>query len=105
MTDAEKIAELVAQKIQPTIPVDIDLWSAKEIGAYLKVSPRQALERYSHMPDFPKPIRLPSTDPRAAAAGKKPGKGHPRWQAKEVIAWALKHQLGEQKGPGRPRQA
>lgn len=101
MTDAEKIAELVAQKIQPTIPVDIDLWSAREIAAYLKVSPRQALERYSHLPDFPKPIRLPVV----VADGSKPGKGHSRWVAKEVIAWALKHQLGEQRGPGRPRKA
>lgn len=104
MTDLEKLADLVAERIRPAIPVDVDLWSAKEVGAYLKVSARQALERYAPLPDFPKPVRLPSTDPRAAAQpgkSKTKGKGHPRWQAKEVIAWALKHKVGEGSGPGR----
>lgn len=104
--DIEKLATLVAEKIQSqtAIPVSVDLWSAKEVGAYLKVSPRQALERYSHLPDFPSPIRLPSMDPRAMAENtKSKGKGHPRWEATEVIAWARKHKVGEGSKVGRPR--
>lgn len=97
MNDApiiEQIAAAVAGKITPAIPINIDLWDAATIGAYLKMSPRQVTERYAPLPDFPKAIRLPSPGS---------GKGHPRWKATEVIAWAEKYMDGN--GRGRPRQA
>lgn len=61
------------------IPAEIDLWSARECGAYIKVSPRQVLERYAPLPEFPRPIRLPSVGG---------GRGRPLYKAREVIAWA-----------------
>lgn len=69
-----KIAELQS----PHIPVTVDLWDSKHIGAYLKVSARQVTERYACKPDFPKAIRIPSAGNR----------GHPRWRAREIIKWA-----------------
>lgn len=66
-------------------PAEIDLWSAAECGAYLKVSPRQVLERYAPLPEFPRAIRLPSVGG---------GRGQPRYLAREVIAWAESHQEG-----------
>lgn len=59
------------------------LWTAKDVAVYLKVTPRQVLERYAAMPGFPKAIRLPSPSG---------GLGHPRWKAKEIIAWTERHQ-------------
>lgn len=86
----DQIASAVAQRV--AIPLEIDLWDAKAIGAYLKVSPRQVLERYSCRPEFPHPIRLPSSDK---------GHGHPRWKAAEVIKWAESYS----KIPAKPRKA
>lgn len=92
MEDIEKIADAVAARIKPAIPVDVDLWSAKELGAYFKVSERQARDRIAAMPGFPQPLRLPSPT----------GRAHPRWKAAEVIAWAEGLREGK---PGRPRNA
>ena len=64
------------------LPIDIDLWSAREIAAYLKVSPRQVTERYAPLLDFPRPIRLPANK----------GNGHARWKASEIITWAESRQ-------------
>lgn len=65
------------------IPVEIDIWTAKEVAALLKCSSRQVLERYASKPDFPKPIRLPSET----------GRGYPRWYAREIILWADKYKV------------
>lgn len=91
----EQLAAAVAACITPAIPLEIDLWSAAEIGAYLKVGSRQVLERYAPLPDFPKAIRLPTPSG---------GQGNPRWQAAEVIAWAEKYKEGSAGRIGRPRQ-
>lgn len=81
MSVSEEI-KILADLASPQIPVTIDLWDAKHIGAYLKVSPRQVTERYACKPDFPGAIRLPS----------KKGNGHPRWKAIDIIKWAEKYQ-------------
>jgi predicted DNA-binding transcriptional regulator AlpA len=60
------------------VPPERQLWSAQDIAAYLGVSPRTVAERYAPRPDFPAPIRLPST----GQAGLK------RWKAAEVMTWA-----------------
>jgi hypothetical protein len=78
MNDIEKLINL----IQPQIPITVDLWDARTVGAYLKVSPRQVTERYALLDGFPPAIRLPSPN----------GRGHPRWKAMEIIKWAEKHQ-------------
>lgn len=79
--DISAIAAAVAKNIAPPIPLEIDLWSAAEIAAFLKVSTRQVTERIVLAPGFPKSIRLPMSDG---------SRMHPRWPAKEVIKWASK---------------
>lgn len=79
----KRLAATIAAQAAPQIPITVDLWSAKEVAAYLKVTPRHVLERYAIMPGFPAPIRLPSPSG---------GIGHPRWKAKEIITWAERHQ-------------
>ncbi|WP_141202414.1 hypothetical protein [Thiomonas delicata] len=95
--DLDALASAIALRIARPVPIDIELWSAKEIAAYLKVGPRQVSERYALMPGFPKTIRLPTV------AGVR---GTPRWSAAEVIQWATNHREGTptSKG-GRPRSA
>jgi hypothetical protein len=77
--DISELARKISELANPAIPLKIDLWGAKQIAAYLKVSPRHVLERYTLLPGFPTPIRLPS------ATGKR---GNPRWKACEIISWA-----------------
>jgi prophage regulatory protein len=60
------------------VPPERQLWSAQDIAAYLGVSPRTVAERYAPLPDFPTPIRLPST----GQVGLK------RWKASAVMQWA-----------------
>jgi prophage regulatory protein len=95
--DVDVLAAAIAQRIARPVPLDIELWSAKEIASYLKVGARQVSERYALMPGFPKAIRLPTV------AGVR---GTARWGAVEVIAWATSHREGTptSKG-GRPRKA
>lgn len=78
----DRIASAVAARI-PRVPLDVALWGADEIADYLAVSRRQAAEKVVMLPGFPQPIRLPVL---------RGGKGHPRWKAAEVIAWAESHQ-------------
>lgn len=84
MTDTTTdIIETLAQRIDQVlrrgyVPPERQLWSAQDIAAYLGVSPRTVAERYAPLPDFPTPIRLPST----GAVGLK------RWKAAEVMKWA-----------------
>ena len=70
--------------LSPRIPITVDLWSIKEIAAYLKRSEAVVRERITALPGFPQAIRLP-------VLGSK-GRGQPLWKAKEVIAWTEKHQ-------------
>lgn len=90
----ERLAAAVAERVSARIPVEIDLWSAAEIAAYLKMSERQVTERYAPLPDFPKAYRLPT------ASG---GNGHPRWRAREVIAWAERYVENGKGRQGRKR--
>ncbi|MHB1702094.1 MAG: helix-turn-helix transcriptional regulator [Acidobacteriaceae bacterium] len=95
--ELDALAIAIAQRIARPVPIDVELWSAKEIAAYLKVGPRQVSERYALMPGFPKAIRLPTV------AGVR---GTSRWRAAEVIEWTTSHREGAptSKG-GRPRTA
>lgn len=85
MTETERLIEVLEQIIgRPQIPVALDLWSKDEIAAYIKQNPRTVAERTTKLPGFPQAIYLPTQ------SGK--GRAHPLWKAKEVIAWAEKHQ-------------
>lgn len=79
----DQLAEAIARRTARRIPLAVDLWGYAEIADYLKVGVAQVAERYAPLPDFPRAIRLPSTGIR---------RGHPRYKAAEVIAWAVKHQ-------------
>lgn len=76
------LAAAIASHMTRRIPIAVDLWSVAEISAYLKVSPRQVVERYACLPGFPAAIRLPTQ-------GR--GRGHPRYKAAEIIKWAEAH--------------
>lgn len=91
----DRISHAIAERIAPAVPIDIALWDAETISAYLKVGKSQVLERYAPLPDFPKAIRLPSTG----------GRGHPRWKAAEIIGWAEKYLEGAGTSRGRTRKA
>jgi prophage regulatory protein len=77
------ILERIAEKLNATVPFDIDLWSSDQIAAYLKKDRRKVMERVVCLPDFPKAIRLPSVTG---------GKQHPLWKACEVIQWVESYQ-------------
>lgn len=74
----EQLATALAARVKPSIPLEVELWTVTDIGAYLKIAPNKVVERYASLPDFPKRIELPTSEGR---------KTHPRWLAREVIQW------------------
>ncbi|RRW87689.1 hypothetical protein EGJ54_25345 [Pandoraea apista] len=90
----ERLAQSLADRLAPALPLSVQLWNAKTIAAYLQRSPAVVLERIVTLPGFPQPIRLPST-----RAKSKPemhlsvhgATGQPLWKAIEVIAWVDSH--------------
>lgn len=85
----------LTQQASKVIPLDIALWSTKEIGEYLQRPAQSVRERIVVLPGFPAPIRLPSGES---------GRSFPRWKATEVIAWVESHQNGRGARGGRPRK-
>jgi len=73
----ERLAEAVAQRITPPIPLVVDLWDIATIATYLKREPGTVREQIACLPSFPKAIRLPTSK----------GRAQPLYNAKEVIAW------------------
>lgn len=67
----------------PAVPWEHQLWTAEEVGAHLRVSPRTVLERYAARPGFPKAVR--------------PG-GYPRWYAAEICEWVAETRSACRKG-------
>lgn len=99
----ELIAQAVAERLTPPLPLSIQLWNAKTIATYLRRSPAVVLERVVTLPGFPSPIRLPST--RSISKGNMQPQsdkatGQPLWKAAEVIDWVDSHRG---KCVGRPR--
>jgi len=91
----ERLAAAVAERVQPSVPFNVQLWSTEAIAAYLQRPAQVVRERIVCLPGFPAPIRLP------VSAGSK-ATAHPRWKASEVIAWTESHR---EKTVGRPRKA
>ena len=82
--ETEKLLEALDHlATRPLIPLSVDLWGPDEIAAYLKMARRTVSEKITKLPGFPQSIYLPSGGP---------GRGHPRWKAKEVIEWVQKYQ-------------
>lgn len=80
----EKLLERISAVIQspaPQQPIAIALWDTKDIAAYLHRSKDRVYTDIVCLPTFPKPIRLPVK-----------GKAQALYKAREVIAWAERHQ-------------
>lgn len=93
----ERIAQAVAACVRPTLPLGVALWDVEHIAAYLVRAPKVVRDRVVTLPDFPRPIRIPSVQ-----SGKQDqSKAQPRWKASEVIAWAESYR---EKPIGRPRK-
>ena len=58
------------------LPLEHQIWDAKQVAEYLGVSARQVRERYSLRADFPGVIRL-------GGGSRSPV----RWKAKAIIEW------------------
>lgn len=93
----ERLAQELGKRLKPSVPLSVALWTLEDVGTYLQRSARVVGERIAVLPDFPKPIRLPS----ASSAAEKSGKSQPLWKAAEVIAWAEGY---KEKAVGRPRK-
>lgn len=61
---------------KPAIPIDKQLWDVRGVATYLNVS-TDTVMRYSGLPGFPKPARMPSPK----------GLGTLRWPAQEIMRW------------------
>lgn len=57
-----------------TPPRDDVMWTVQDIATYLQIEFRQARDRVTHAPDFPKPLRI--------------GGKTKRWVPREVKRWA-----------------
>lgn len=87
----ERLAAAVAERVQPAVPLKVQLWSTEAIATYLQRPAQVIRERVVCLPGFPRPIRLPALSGGKATA-------HPRWKAAEVIAWAESYQDKPRKG-------
>mgnify|MGYP003655980047 CR=1 FL=1 len=74
----ERLAEVLANRVIHSVPINLKLWDIKSIGAYLNKSPAHVREKFASLPSFPKAIRLPSAARDA----------HALYKASEVITWA-----------------
>ncbi len=78
-----RLAAAVAERIRPQIPFEYEMWDIATIASCMKLSEAQVRERLAPQPDFPKAVRLPTTNG---------GRGHARYRAKDVWAWMMKYQ-------------
>lgn len=91
----DELAQEIANRVRPAVPIDVALWSTEDIAGYLRRSADVVRERIVCLPTFPKPIRLPANRKGAKSS-------HPLWKASEVIAWTESHR---EQAVGRPRKA
>jgi predicted DNA-binding transcriptional regulator AlpA len=76
----ERLSTAIQSPPQPQ-PISIALWDTRDIAAYLHRSQDRVYSDIVCLPTFPKPIRLPVK-----------GRAQALYKAREVIAWAEKHQ-------------
>ena len=73
----EMLADTIAERMKPAIPISVALWSVNDIVAWSGYS-RSTVDNMTKRPDFPRAFRLPGLN----------GKGFPKWKASEVLTWA-----------------
>lgn len=88
---AAAIRDLVTQLSAPKIAPEDELWTAQEIGDYLKLSAATVAERVATRPGFPKPLQPCGTT-----------KAMKRWFAVDVKEWA--RQNSSRLPNGKPRK-
>lgn len=76
-SDKDLIEQLFERLAKPVLPVSVDLWDTKHIGAYLKRSTDNVRKEIVCLPSFPRPVRLPVH-----------GKAQALYKARDVIKWA-----------------
>lgn len=76
-----QLAASIATQLRLAPQADEPLWDAADCAGYLKVSRKHFVDRIANIPGFPKRVQLPTAEGR---------RGHPRWFAKEVVAWLKK---------------
>ncbi|MCP1646953.1 hypothetical protein [Pseudomonas nitroreducens] len=84
---AKAIVDLVAYLSGPKIAPEDELWTSKEIGEYLKLSPITVEQRVATRPDFPEPLQPCGTV-----------KAMKRWFAVDVKKWARQNSSKLPKG-------
>lgn len=67
-----------------SVPFEHELWSAKDVAAYLKLSYDYVIKVLTKDPQFPQAIRLPTVEG---------GSSHPRWKAKKVVEWVEGYEI------------
>lgn len=75
--NVEQLAGFLADRMSPSVPVDVAFWSKKEIGGCLGLG-TTSIDSLVKRPDFPASYRFPT----------KGSGSQPRWKAKDVLAWA-----------------
>lgn len=78
MSEKEFLAAILQKLSEKAIPIEVDLWDASHIAAYLKRSHSTVRDKILPLPSFPKPIRIHTAN----------GIGHPLYKAREVVRWA-----------------
>lgn len=78
MNEKDLLAAILQKLTERTIPIEVDLWDASHIAAYLKRSHSTVRDKILPLPSFPRPIRIQTAN----------GTGHPLYKAREVIQWA-----------------
>ncbi|PTN13199.1 hypothetical protein [Nitrosomonas aestuarii] len=79
----DQLAEAIALRAPPPVPIEKQVWNAKQCAAYIGKSYQTFMSYYAPLPSFPRRINFPST------SGGRPG---PMWKAIDVINWVFSHQ-------------
>lgn len=86
----DALRDLVAQLSAPKVAPEDELWTSKEIGEYLKLSPVTVEQRVATRPGFPEPLQPCGTV-----------KSMKRWFAQDVKRWARQNSSKMPKGRNR----
>ncbi|HGM7922744.1 TPA: hypothetical protein ACKQHQ_002941 [Pseudomonas aeruginosa] len=87
---AGAIRDLLAHLRGPKVAPEDELWTTKDIGEYLKLSPVTVEQRVATRPGFPEPLQPCGTV-----------KSMKRWFAADVKRWARHNSSKLPKGKGR----
>lgn len=87
----EALLERLMQKVQELsqVPFEKRLWDLTQVAEYMHRSPTVVSERIAVLPNFPKPVRIPSMN---SAGTEKNKTARPLYLATEIVDWVLKHQ-------------